>query len=85
MGMNIAKPRISTALVSANFVFVRREWHPICRPLQGSLRTEKYFTLEVGVREDKKSVDWLKVAVVDKELHVQVNQTLKQGQPSVKN
>ena len=62
MGMNIAKPRISMALVSANFVFLRREAKesldtPYVGPYKVLLRTEKYFTLQVDVQIDKVSVD----------------------------
>ena len=48
-------------------------------------RSDKYFTLQVGSRQDRVSIDRLKVALVDKDQPVQVAQPPKRGRPPTKN
>ena len=48
-------------------------------------RSDKYFTLQVGSRQDRVSIDRLKVAIVDSDGPVQVAQPPKRGRPPTKN
>ena len=89
-GAEHGKTKVPVALTSADFVFVRREAKkaldtPYVDPYKVLARREKYFTLQIGSREDKVSIDRLKVAVVDKELPIPVAQPPKRGRPPVLN
>ena len=54
-------------------------------PYEVLKRSDKYFTLQVGSRQDRVSIDRLKVALVDKGHPVQVAQPPKRGRPPTKN
>ena len=89
-GAENVKTKIPTALISAKFVFVRKETKkplepPYMGPYEVLERSDKYFTLQVGSRQDRVSIDRLKVALVDKDQPVQVAQPPKRGRPPTKN
>ena len=78
------------ALTSAKFVFIRKEAKkplepPYTGPYEVLERSDKYFKLQIGSRQDKVSIDRLKVALVDQDNPVQVAQPPKRGRPSTKN
>ena len=73
------RTRVPTALLSAKFVFLRREARkpletPYVGPYEVIAKHEKYYTLQMGNRQEKVSIDHLKAAVVDQKLPVQVAQ-----------
>ena len=78
-GAEARHARIPPALVSAKFVFLRREARkpletPYVGPYEVISKHEKYYTLQMGSRQEKVSVDRLKAAVVDQQLPVPVAQ-----------
>ena len=85
-GANKRQFKVPTALSSAKFVFIRRETKkpletPYTGPYEVLTRQDKYYTLQVGPRKEKVSVDRLKPAVVDDKVPVQVAQPPKRGRP----
>ena len=61
-GAEHGKTKVPVALTSADFVFVRREAKkaldtPYVDPYKVLARREKYFTIQIGSREDKVSID----------------------------
>ena len=80
---------VPTAMRSAKFVFLRREAKkpletPYVGPYEVLAKHEKYYTLQMGNRQEKVSIDRLKAAIVDQQLPVQVAQPPKRGRPPVK-
>ena len=89
-GAENVKPKVPVALTSAKFVFIRKEAKkplepPYTGPYEVLERSEKYFKLQIGSRQDKVSIDRLKVALVDQNNPVQVAQPPKRGRPPTKN
>ena len=88
-GANKRQFKVPTSLSSAKFVFIRRETKkpletPYTGPYEVLTRQDKYYTLQVGPRKEKVSVDRLKPAVVDDKVPVQVAQPPKRGRPQGK-
>ena len=54
-------------------------------PYEVLKKSDKYFTLQIGSRQERVSIDRLKVALLDKDQPVQVAQPPKRGRPLTKN
>ena len=88
-GAESHRTSVPTALRSAKFVFLKREAKkpletPYVGPYEVLAKHEKYYTLQMGNRQEKVSIDRLKAAIVDQKLPVQVAQPPKRGRPPVK-
>ena len=81
---------VPSALNNAKFVFVRHDAtkKPLQTPYDGPFevleRTPKYFTLQIGDRTDRISIDRLKLAHLDQSQPPQVAQPPKRGRPPKK-
>ena len=76
------------SLNKAKFVFVRREVKkpleiPYVGPYEVLERTDKYFKLQIGPREDKISIDRLKAALVDDKSPIYPAQPPRRGRPPI--
>ena len=84
-----AKFNVPDNLSKAKFVFVRRhiKKSPLQTPYDGPYavlhRSDKFFTLKVGTREDNVSIDQLKAAYTEHNVPVQVAQPPRRGRPPV--
>ena len=76
-----------TGLQQAHFVFVHCDAHkpPLQPPYDGPFpvvsRHTKHFLLNIGGRQDKMSIDWLKLALLDHGTEITVAMRPKQGHP----
>ena len=81
------KVNVPDVLTRAKFVFVRTDARktPLQTPYEGPYavinRSDKFFTLQMGTREDNVSIDRLKAAHVDEALPVPVAQPPRRGRP----
>ena len=80
------RKNIPNSLTSAKFVFVRRENRKLLQPpydgpYEVLEKADKYFTLQIGSRTEKISVDRLKGAIVDSEKPVSIAQPPRRGRP----
>ena len=89
-GGDSIKSHVPSALNQAKFVFVRHDAtkKPLQTPYDGPYevleRTPKYFTLQIGDRTDRISIDRLKLAHLDQSQPPQVAQPPKRGRPPKK-
>ena len=78
---------VPSILQKAKHVFIRRDQKksPLQTPYDGPYevvnRTNKYFTIRIGLREDKVSIDRLKAAHLDETLPIEVAQPPRRGRP----
>ena len=81
------RTNVPSVLQKAKHVFIRRDQRksPLQTPYDGPYevidRTDKYFTIRIGLREDKVSIDRLKAAHLDESLPIQVAQPPRRGRP----
>merc|ERR1712020_624705 len=81
------KSNVPDSLSKAKFVFVRKDSNksPLQTPYDGPYevlrRAEKYFTIRMGNKEDRITVDRLKTAYVDDSMPVTVAQPPRRGRP----
>ena len=80
-------PERPASLRTAKFVFIRREFtkSPLQTPYHGPYevlrRSDKYFTVKVGTRDENVSIDRLKAAFIDNAEPVTVAQPPRRGRP----
>ena len=85
-GAENIRTNVPDNLAKAKYVFVRREPRrslqtPYEGPYEVLERRDKYFTLQIGTRQDNVTIDRLKVALVDNDLPVTVAQPPRRGRP----
>ena len=86
-GRNRIKTNVPENLRAAKFVFVRRDARksPLQTPYDGPYevldRHDKFFTLRIGNRSEKVSIDRLKIAHLDPSEPIEVAQPPRRGRP----
>ena len=81
------KPNVPDRLTKAKFVFIRSDArrNPLQTLYEGPYavisKSDKYFTVQLGNRQDNVSIDRLKAAEIDEQLPVPVAQPPRRGRP----
>ena len=86
-GADRIKTNVPSDLSKAGFVFIRREAKrsplqtPYSGPYEVLTRSDKYYTIKVGTRQENITIDRLKAAHVDTDYPVPVAQPPRRGRP----